>query len=213
MPLITFRPSGKTFDVPSGTELLDAIRKAEIELESPCGGRGTCGKCIVRIISGKVDSDSLGVLSASAVSRGYVLACKTKILDEPVTVEISEQISKEGGQFIDETDDTCLVRSDLFPKDWQPNPLTLKCTLDVPAPQLEDGLSDVDRLTRAIDQQLGKKDVTYPLPVIRQAAEALRQEHGKVAVTLADTPSLWCIYLLPKYWQHKPLTMIKSIVV
>jgi uncharacterized 2Fe-2S/4Fe-4S cluster protein (DUF4445 family) len=190
MAIITFQPSGKTIDVPPGTELLDAIRKAEIEIESPCGGRGTCGKCIVRIISGKVDSESLGVLSASAVSRGYVLACKTKILDESVTVEISEQISKEGGQFIDETDETCLVRRDLFPQDWQPNPLTLKCTLDVPGPQLEDGLSDLDRLTRAIDQQLGKKDVTYPLPVIRQAAEALRQENGKVTVTLADTTSL-----------------------
>jgi uncharacterized 2Fe-2S/4Fe-4S cluster protein (DUF4445 family) len=187
MAIIIFQPSGKTIDVSSGTELLDAIREAEIEIESPCGGKGTCGKCIVRIISGNVDSDSLGVLSASAVSRGYVLACKTKTLDEPVTVEISEQISKEGGQFIDETDETCLVRRDLFPKDWQPNPLTLKCTLDVPGPQLQDGLSDLDRLTRSIHQQLEKKDVTYPLPVIRQAAEALRQENGKVTVSLVDT--------------------------
>jgi uncharacterized 2Fe-2S/4Fe-4S cluster protein (DUF4445 family) len=205
MAIITFQPSGKTIDVPPGTELLDAIRKAEIEIESPCGGRGTCGKCIVRIISGKVDSESLGVLSASAVSRGYVLACKTKILDESVTVEISEQISKEGGQFIDETDETCLVRRDLFPQDWQPNPLTLKCTLDVPGPQLEDGLSDLDRLTRAIDQQLGKKDVTYPLPVIRQAAEALRQENGKVTVTLADTPNLYQVIRIEpgdRYVQH-----------
>ncbi len=190
MAMIIFQPPGKTIDVPSGTELLDAIRKAEIEIESPCGGKGTCGKCIVRIISGKVDSDSLGVLSASAVSRGYVLACKTKILDEPVTVEISDQISKDGGQFIDETDETCLVRRDLFPKEWQPNPLTLKYTLDVPGPQLADGLSDLDRLSRAIDRQLGKKEVSYPLPVIRQTAGALRQENGKVSITLFDTPGL-----------------------
>jgi uncharacterized 2Fe-2S/4Fe-4S cluster protein (DUF4445 family) len=188
MPIVSFKPSKKTIDVPPGTELLDAIRKAEIEIESPCGGKGTCGKCIVRIISGNVDSDGLGVLSASAVNRGYVLACKTKILDEPVTVEISEQISKEGGQFIDETDDTCLVRRDLFPKDRRPNPLTVKCTLDVPGPQLEDGLSDLDRLTRSIQQHLEKKDVTFPLTVIRQTAEALRRENGKVTVTLADTP-------------------------
>ena len=188
MANIIFQPPGKTIDVPPGTELLEAIRKAEIEIESPCGGRGTCGKCIVRITSGKVDSDSLGILSASAVNRGYVLACKTKILDEAVTVEISEQISKQGGQFIDETDETCRVRPDLFPKDWQPDPFTLKYTLDVPDPQLEDGLSDLDRLSRSIHQQLEKKDATYPLPVIRQAAEALRQENGKVTITLAHTP-------------------------
>jgi uncharacterized 2Fe-2S/4Fe-4S cluster protein (DUF4445 family) len=188
MPIVSFKPSKKTIDIPPGTELLDAIRKAEIEIESPCGGKGTCGKCIVRIISGNVDSDSLGVLSASAVNRGYVLACKTKILDEPVTVEISEQISKEGGQFIDETDDTCLVRRELFPQDWQPNPLTLKCTLDVSSPQLEDGLSDLDRLTRSIHQQLEKKEVSFPLSVIRQTAENLRKENGKVTVSLTQTP-------------------------
>jgi ferredoxin len=38
MTIVTFQPSKKTIAVPPGTELLDAIRKAEIEIESPCGG-------------------------------------------------------------------------------------------------------------------------------------------------------------------------------
>lgn len=190
MPNITFQPSGKAVDAPSGSELLEAAREAQIEIEAPCGGKGTCGKCIVRIISGKVDSDSLGVLSPAAVSRGYVLACKTKILDEPASIEISEQIGREGGQFIDETDDTCLVRRDLFPKEWQPTPLASKFLLEVPQPQLADGCSDLDRLTRTLHQQVEKKDIYYPLPIIRQIAETLRLEgeNGKVAITLAETP-------------------------
>lgn len=188
MPIITFQPSGKNIDVPTGTELLDAARKADIEIESPCGGKGTCGKCIVRIISGNVDSDSLGVLSPSAVSRGYILACKTKILNEPVSVEISEQITKEGGQFIDETLDTCLVPRKRFPKDRQLEPLTRKWYLEVPLPHLEDGLSDLDRLTRSIQQKLEKKEVIYTLPVIRQTTEALRKDNGKVTVSLVKTP-------------------------
>ena len=193
MPIITFQPQGITRDVPSGTELLDAVRNTGIEVESPCGGKGTCGKCIVRIISGKVDSDSTGILSESAVGRGYVLACKTKILDVPVTVEIPEQIGKEGGQFIDETNDTCLIGRELFPKDHQINPLTHKLLLDVPAPQPEDGLSDLDRLTRTIREQLGKKDIHYPLPVIRRGAETLRRENGKVTVSLVKTPTQYRI--------------------
>jgi uncharacterized 2Fe-2S/4Fe-4S cluster protein (DUF4445 family) len=187
MPIITFQPSGKTIDVPSGTELLDAARKADIEIESPCGGKGTCGKCIVRIISGSVDSDSLGLLSASAIKKGFTLACKTKVLDAPVTVEIPEQIGKDGGQFIDETDDTCLVLEGILPDEWQPDPLSHKFTLEVPKPQLEDGLSDLDRLTRAIQNKGEKKDATYPLAVIRQAAEALRKEDGNVTVSLVET--------------------------
>ena len=188
MPIITFQPSGKNIDVSTGTELLDAARKADIEIESPCGGKGTCGKCIVRIISGNIDSDSLGVLSPSAVSRGYVLAKKTKILNDPLSVEISEQISKEGGQFIDETLDTCLVPRERFPKDRQLEPLTQKWYLEVPLPHLEDGLSDLDRLTRSIQQKIEKKEVIYTLPVIRQMAEALRKKNGKVTVSLVKTP-------------------------
>jgi uncharacterized 2Fe-2S/4Fe-4S cluster protein (DUF4445 family) len=190
MPNIIFQPSGKTIDVPRGTELLEAAREAQIEIEAPCGGKGTCGKCIARIISGKVESDNLGVLSPAAVSRGYVLSCQTKILDEPVSIEISEQIGREGGQFIDETNDTCLVRRDLFPKEWRPNPLASKFLLEVPQPQLADGHSDLDRVTRALLQKEENKEIYYPLPIIRQIAETLRceGEDGKVTVTLAETP-------------------------
>ena len=48
MPRITFHPTGRSVSVPPGTELLDAAREARVEIESPCGGKGTCGKCIDR---------------------------------------------------------------------------------------------------------------------------------------------------------------------
>lgn len=186
MPIITFQPSGKTIDVPAGTELLEAARKANIEIELPCGSKGTCGKCIVRILPGKINSDSLGVLSESAVARGYALACKTKVLDAPVTVEIPEQISKDISQFIDETKDICLVRHELFPEKKELNPLTHKIVLEVPKPRLEDGLSDLDRLTYSIHHKLDKKDIVYTLTPIRQVAEALRKDNGKITVSLVQ---------------------------
>lgn len=188
MPVISFKPLGKTIEVPAGTELLDAARQAGIEIEAPCGGKGTCGGCVVRILSGKVAADNLGILSPSAVSKGYVPACKTKILTDPVTVEIPEQIGKEGGQFLDETKDTCLVRPELLPTGEQLDPLTHKIVLQVPPPQLADGLSDLDRLTRTIRQQEDKKEVAYSLPVIRRSAGALREDKGKVTVSIVKTP-------------------------
>ena len=84
MPVVTFLPSGKAIDVPPDTELLDAARRAGVEIDSPCGGKGTCGKCVVRIQFGEVDSDSLGVLTQEAVTEGNVLACKTKVLNTPL---------------------------------------------------------------------------------------------------------------------------------
>ena len=189
MTNIIFQPSGKEIDVPYGTVLIEAARKAGIEIESPCGEKGACGKCIARIITGNVESDSLGLLSAAPVSRGYVLACKTKVLDEPVSIEISEQIGREGGQFIDETDNTCLLRHSLFPKEWQPNPQSRKILLQVPQPQLADGRSDLDRLTQALLHQIEKKDIDYPLPIIGRTAETLRQENGQISITLAEKAS------------------------
>ncbi len=191
MPIVKFEPVGKEVEVLAGTELLDAARQAGVDIEAPCGGKGTCGKCIVRIISGKVEVSKHDMLSASALDRGYVLACQSKIIDEAVSVEISEQISKEGGRFIDETGDLCLLRADLLPEGRQPDPLTHKWFLQVPPARLADGLSDLDRLTRAIQDLGGKREVIFPLAVIRQLADTLRQDNGKVTVSMTETAELY----------------------
>jgi uncharacterized 2Fe-2S/4Fe-4S cluster protein (DUF4445 family) len=49
MPWLTILPLGKKIRIPSGTTLLNALRKADIEVASPCNGRHLCGKCRVRI--------------------------------------------------------------------------------------------------------------------------------------------------------------------
>ena len=184
MPLITFLPLGSSIEVPAGTELTEAARKAGVEIESPCGGKGTCGKCIVKIVSGEVDSQSLGMLSKDAVSEGNVLACKTKILGGDVTVEVPEQIGRKGGKFGDSSDDVHLIRHELLPHNWQYDPLAVKWLVEVPPPQLGDGLSDLDRLTRKLQVEWGKKEFVYPLSVIRQLADSLRENNGQVTVTL-----------------------------
>lgn len=184
MPEITFQPSGKTVDAVPGTELLEVARSAGVEIDSPCGGKGTCGKCIVRIVSGEVDSDSLGILPETAVADGFVLACKTQILNSPLIVEIPEQVGRKGGKFSDTLEDSNLIRRELLPSKWDYEPLAIKWYVDVPHPQLEDGLSDLDRLTRRIQREWGKVKIVYPLSVIQSAAEALRADNGNVTITL-----------------------------
>ena len=46
---ITFMPSEISIDVPEGISILEAERLAGINADSPCGGKGTCGKCAVDI--------------------------------------------------------------------------------------------------------------------------------------------------------------------
>src|SRR5512136_1533418 len=101
MPEIRFLPSGASADVEPGASLLEAARAAGVELESPCGGKGACGKCLVKIISGDADSDSLGLLPGAAVAEGYALACKTRVLKSSLTVEVPDRAGWKGGKFTD----------------------------------------------------------------------------------------------------------------
>jgi uncharacterized 2Fe-2S/4Fe-4S cluster protein (DUF4445 family) len=187
MTKIVFTPSVKTVEVPRGTQLLEAARQAGVEMDTPCGGEGSCGRCVVRVDSGDIDTDSLGILPKEAVDEGYVLACRTVVLDSPLTVEVPEPVGRTGGKFIEDEDADWLVRDDLVSKRLEIDPLTRRMFLHVPAPQLEDGLSDADRLTRSIQKEIGKRRLEYSLSVIRSLADALREDNGRVTVTLTRT--------------------------
>jgi uncharacterized 2Fe-2S/4Fe-4S cluster protein (DUF4445 family) len=182
MPSITFQPSGITLDVQAKTELLDAARLAGVEIELPCGGRGTCGNCTVRIISGKTSRESLGVLTQEEIDQNFVLACQTSVEDSDVVIEVPHKAVRFGGQFID--DGLELIDPGLLPTQEECQPLTEKINIHVPPPHKADGLSDLDRTTRALQQRLGLKEVIFPLAVICQLADTLRTADGNVTVTI-----------------------------
>ncbi|MGO9137177.1 MAG: ASKHA domain-containing protein [Syntrophales bacterium] len=187
MPLITFQPSGITIDARAKTSLLDAARRAGVEIDAPCGGKGTCGNCAVRIVSGQIDCKSLEVLTQSEINQGFVPTCRTSINDSDVVVEVPDQVGRFGGQFSD--DGVELIDAALLPTADDCLPLTEKTNIPVPPPQKADGLSDLDRLTRALQRQLGKVEIIVPLDVIRYVAETLRSAGGNVTATLiAENP-------------------------
>lgn len=193
MPTITFQPAGASIAVPPGTVLLAAARQAGVEIQSPCGGEGTCGKCIVRVLSGEVDSSGLGVLSRSEVADGYVLSCHAKVLTQDVVIEVPEQIGTAGGKFSDAAEDAHLIRKDLLPQRWDYDPMAVKWLIEVPEARLEDGLADLDRFTRAIQRHWGKLDVQVNLPVLRNLADTIRAEGGRMTTTLVRDHDRLCV--------------------
>ena len=197
MPSVHFLPAGKSVHVPSGSGLLDAARLAGVAIESPCGGEGTCGNCIVRVTSGEVDSRSLGTLPQAAVAEGCVLACAARLLDADLTVEVPQQHGLAGGKFAPENE-THLVRLELLPRQWEYDPLAVKWLLQVEPPQLESGQSDLDRLTRAIQHDWGKRPVEFSLLGLRTVADTLRAVQGQVTATIVrDSGRLHVINVEP----------------
>lgn len=46
---VVFQPEGKDISIHQGATLLEAAGQAGIALTTPCGGKGTCGKCLVKL--------------------------------------------------------------------------------------------------------------------------------------------------------------------
>jgi uncharacterized 2Fe-2S/4Fe-4S cluster protein (DUF4445 family) len=63
---ITLSPSGEKRAFPAGTTLADALLESGVVVNTPCGGKGTCGKCRIRVEG----------------MRDEVLACRTAIASD-----------------------------------------------------------------------------------------------------------------------------------
>lgn len=183
MPTIEFLPAHTEVEAPPGTPLVAAARTAGIDLELPCGGDGSCGRCIVRTTGGEVLTESRGRVPASAVASGYVLACQTRVHDGAITVELPDR-ARADGQFADDEEARLLVDTTLLPRADDLEALVEKWSLRVAPPHLEDGLSDVDRLTASIRAARSVDSVSCTLSAARTAAAALREEDGLVTVTV-----------------------------
>lgn len=89
---VTFQPSGRSIYVLPGTVLLEAAGRAGIILQTPCGGKGTCGKCKAKIMNGQCPppAASAQALSNEQIAKGFRLACQSHVEDHLV-VEIPRE--------------------------------------------------------------------------------------------------------------------------
>ncbi|MDP2277049.1 MAG: 2Fe-2S iron-sulfur cluster-binding protein, partial [Nitrospirota bacterium] len=55
--------TGKNIPAADGESILSALKKKSIYLVSSCGGKGTCGKCRIKIHAGKYRTSASGKLS------------------------------------------------------------------------------------------------------------------------------------------------------
>jgi uncharacterized 2Fe-2S/4Fe-4S cluster protein (DUF4445 family) len=88
---VTFQPGSKPLLVLHGTRLLEAAAAADLVLDAPCGGEGTCGKCRVMVIAGAMPPTPAegSQLTAAEIQAGCRLACQT-IVTGPMQVEVPE---------------------------------------------------------------------------------------------------------------------------
>ncbi|WP_425060560.1 Na(+)-translocating NADH-quinone reductase subunit F [Sporomusa carbonis] len=223
---VTFLPAGIKVEVESGTDLLTAASKANIELKAPCGGDGTCGKCAVQIKNGRVKARRDSHLATRMAEKGLNLACQTLVQDEDLVVEIpkTSALSKHqvlvdrnpAGEGISEALSNYLLhvwqlKELLLEKQESPlngyslNPLCRRIRLTLPVANLQDNRDDLNRLTMALKKETKCTDIHVPLPIIRNLGEILRAEHFKVTVLLSEVGGKAEVISVEPGHGHQPL--------
>ncbi len=79
---VDFEPIGRRVTCELNTTLLDAAQRAGVMLTAVCGGDGSCGRCIVRVMNGEVSLPTQieqAELGRDETASGWRLACQTTI--------------------------------------------------------------------------------------------------------------------------------------
>ncbi|GIQ71036.1 ferredoxin [Xylanibacillus composti] len=92
MPNVRFTPADKVVSVRAGTSVLEAARKARVNIATRCGGNASCLMCKVHVKSGGVTSpDEKELRKMGDLHRtGTRLACQAKVMNADVTIELPE---------------------------------------------------------------------------------------------------------------------------
>ena len=185
---IKFLPEGEVATASSDDTLLDAAQRTGIYVSSLCGGDMICGKCRLIVKEGQVFEEQHMLLSREEVRRGYVLACASHPRSDLV-VEIPIESRMEGKQIVIDEDAqrfSGLARVDLAKYEFKHSTLTEKLFLEISPPSLEDNLSDLSRLFRAIHAHVDAPIMQTGLKNIRRLPQILRRGDWKVTCTLGQ---------------------------
>ena len=190
--LITFYPGAKKISVDEGENLLQAAMEAGIHINASCGGSGTCGKCKVHLLNGVPDSPKHPKLTQWEYDQGDRLACLTAIRgDIDIEIPIESQVDKsvleikgdrEAHQYL-------LSPQDIYQlvQNWEVDPPVFKKFVLLTPPTLKDNVSDLTRLTNALEQQHDISGTSSDFRVIMKLSRILRESEWKVTATLVLT--------------------------
>ncbi|MEW6309054.1 MAG: ASKHA domain-containing protein [Bacillota bacterium] len=181
---VAFIPDNLSVHVPVGTPLLRAATLAGLELTSACGGKGTCGRCVLRIVKGTADPGDEASLPAKYRGDGYVLACKARVQGD-ITVEVPGDSRLIEHQVL--VDSSLLAEELVGLGDAYPfAPICRSVDLSLDEPTLVANASDLTRLQAELRRRAGLEDLRTNLAALRQLGGTLRACGWKVSAHVAE---------------------------
>ena len=169
---VTYLPFDRTTRVPSGTTVFSAAHWIGLPIDSTCGGRGTCGKCKVRVIRGLGDPETADhrQLRPQEIAEGWRLSCQAQI-HEDMTVEVPQLLR------VPKAATMGLGRLVIL------DPNVRKVYFELSEPTLHDQRSDSARLKDALTEE--GHDMVAGVAVLRTLPQVFREAGFRVTAVLA----------------------------
>jgi len=166
---VLIQPAGKKIVVDEGCLLSKAALQAGVSIVLVCGGKGTCGKCRVRIINGECTTGNDE--NQRVVKKGeYALACQSYV-SANVTFFV---------EHIENSDDNKILTSGNLDDNQQLNPYTKKQYFALTPASREDSTDDCMRLKVSLEVEKLSFSVLQKLP------KFLRKNDWKGTAVIAD---------------------------
>ncbi len=177
-----------TMNCNPGDNLLELARRANVAIDAPCSGNGSCGKCRVKLLSGRVESIKSRHISDEEWEAGWRLSCNCKVVDD-ATVFVPDIASAYQSRMktadLSSGKEVAIfqqMQADLqaagveFANDFA------ALELQMEEPTLDDTMPDIERLERAIQEAAGVETVKIPFSVMVRMAQTLREHNFHVTV-------------------------------
>ena len=188
---VTFQIEGASpviIECNAGENLLELARRANVAIDAPCSGNGSCGKCRIKLIEGELESPQSRHISDEEYKEGWRLSCSSKVCSDCTVfvpdiasayqsrMKTADLSSPKEVAIFDECQEN-LKRSGIhFVNRFRSKVITMA------EPSLEDTMPDNERLTWAIEDAFGVENVHIPFSVMVGLAHTLRENHFSVCV-------------------------------
>jgi uncharacterized 2Fe-2S/4Fe-4S cluster protein (DUF4445 family) len=163
-----------------GENLLDLARKANVVIDAPCSGNGSCGKCRVQLMSGDLKHKKSLHLDEAEFIEGWRLACASTIIgDVKVLVPDIASAYKSRMKTADLSSPEEIRIFNELQTNLQNAGLTQRSyirifTVKMDEPTLSDTMPDNERFSRAVCAATGAESVIVPFFILKKLPDLLR---------------------------------------
>ncbi|RPJ61852.1 MAG: DUF4445 domain-containing protein, partial [Dehalococcoidia bacterium] len=195
--LVVFEPSGRRGYIAANSTILEAARVLGEDIESTCGGKMVCGKCIINLDKdlfarhgielvsrsfSPPSSKELKVLSVHGLAEGSRLACQTKILGDIVV--FVPAASRRAKYIVHKAGINRIVKL---------KPAIRKYHVEVPPAGPLHPHSDTNRLTAKLKADFNLSNLKVDVDVLYSLPGILKETGGEVTATVWMGKHIVCV--------------------